>query len=316
MEDLLCPLRLRSDSQLTRNLIEKKKLLSENDPSHKKLKTALVIEGGIMFGVYGGGVVTGLEDLGFTDVFDYVIGGSAGAGTGAYFLAHQARMGTSIFYDDLVGNKFINPTKFSKIIDLDYMENIFRTSKKLDVEAVRKSRSELHISVTNLRTGLAEVLSSKDESLDLPLAIKASCAVPLLYKNGVELNGKHYCDGLVGLPNAIEYAIRELQCNNILVITNRTCDCQEDTPLPPLTERLLINLFLRKDTLGFKHAFLARESHYKHDMGLLWKREIAEDVQLGLICRNKMPISRFTRNGKKLKEVAATAEQQVVHLFK
>jgi hypothetical protein len=99
------------------------------------------------------------------------------------------------------------------------------------------------------------------------------------------------------------------------VITNRICECQSETPLPPLAEKLLIYTFLRNDKLGFKKAFANREPHYRHDMGLLWKEEQPISVNIGLVCRNNLPISRFTKNAKKLKQVAKDAEEQAVHLF-
>src|ERR1044071_2792696 len=61
---------------------------------------ALVVEGGGMRGVVSAGMVAALEELGFRDCFDAVYGSSAGAISGAYFIAKQARYGTTIFYDN------------------------------------------------------------------------------------------------------------------------------------------------------------------------------------------------------------------------
>jgi predicted patatin/cPLA2 family phospholipase len=74
---------------------------------------ALVIEGGGMRGVISGGMVAALEQLGLLDIFDVVYGSSAGAIAGAYFLAGQARYGTTIFYERLNNSRFINFRHFS-----------------------------------------------------------------------------------------------------------------------------------------------------------------------------------------------------------
>ena len=64
---------------LIKNLLWKRKLLAEGNPDHATIRTALLVMGGGMRGVYGAGVVTGLEKAGFHDVFDLTAGVSAGA---------------------------------------------------------------------------------------------------------------------------------------------------------------------------------------------------------------------------------------------
>jgi predicted acylesterase/phospholipase RssA len=65
-------------TELVANLQRKQELLEAGDSAHEDIRTALVIGGGTMRGVFSGGVVTGLEELGLTEVFDDVIGVSVG----------------------------------------------------------------------------------------------------------------------------------------------------------------------------------------------------------------------------------------------
>src|SRR4051794_4948860 len=74
-------------------------------------RVALIIEGGGMRGVVSAGMVAALEQLELQEVFDGVFGASAGAVTGAYFIAGQARYGTTIFYEDINNRKFIDLTR-------------------------------------------------------------------------------------------------------------------------------------------------------------------------------------------------------------
>src|SRR5437899_2179565 len=71
-------------------------------------KIALVLEGGAMRGVVSGGMVAALENLGLRDSFDLVCGSSAGAIAGAYFVAGQARYGTTIFYKNINNRNFVD----------------------------------------------------------------------------------------------------------------------------------------------------------------------------------------------------------------
>src|SRR3954452_17802375 len=63
-------------------------------------RVALVVEGGCMRGVISAGALTALEHLRLAERFDAVYGVSAGALGGAYMLAGQAALGTSIYFDD------------------------------------------------------------------------------------------------------------------------------------------------------------------------------------------------------------------------
>src|SRR3989344_5711169 len=103
-------------SPLVINLLSKKKMLSEGNPAHASIKTALIIGGGGMRAAYSGGIVTGFEESGLSDVFDVVVGISAGSAVCAYFLSGQSELGASIYYEDLVGREFINPARISKIM--------------------------------------------------------------------------------------------------------------------------------------------------------------------------------------------------------
>src|SRR5579871_2481947 len=62
---------------------------------------ALCVEGGAMRGVVSAGMVSALEELGLVTAFDAVYGSSAGAINAAYFLAGQARLGTTIYFEDI-----------------------------------------------------------------------------------------------------------------------------------------------------------------------------------------------------------------------
>ncbi|MEL6377285.1 MAG: patatin-like phospholipase family protein, partial [Pseudomonadota bacterium] len=62
---------------------------SYSDDEH----VALVVEGGGMRGVAAGGMVSAIEDLGLTHMFDSVHGSSAGAAAGAFLACGQANFG-------------------------------------------------------------------------------------------------------------------------------------------------------------------------------------------------------------------------------
>ena len=312
-----CPLKLRSNTQLVKNLLEKKRLLKQKDPSHKKYKTALIIEGGIFLGVYGAGIAWGLEEIGMTNAFDYVLGISTGTVTGAYFLSQQMEMGTSVFYEDLTDGQFLNFRRVKSIINMDYLNDIFATKKILATQQIRKARSELLFAVTNIVTGKGEILRAKDEDIDILTSIKEAMSLPGFYNKPTPIRGKAYCDGVYGFTNPIAYALEELGCTDVVVVTNRPCNFRSDPQLFTFLETIAAKTMLRNLSSEFRKAYISRRRSSSRDMAMLW--EMGKDefpgINLGLICRDTMPINRFSQNSKKIKEVAQDAKLQAIELF-
>ena len=106
-----------------------------------RARLGLVIEGGGMRGVVGGGMVATLEVLGLRTVFDHVVGASAGACAGAYFLAGQAALGTRIFYEDINNRTFIDLARALRgrpVMNLDFLiDEVMAHAKRLDWPAIR-----------------------------------------------------------------------------------------------------------------------------------------------------------------------------------
>ena len=89
--------------------ILKRRVATGSRPPHRDgASVALAVEGGAMRGVISAGMVSALEDLGYVHAFDAVYGASAGAINAAYFLAGQARLGTTIYHEDINNRQFID----------------------------------------------------------------------------------------------------------------------------------------------------------------------------------------------------------------
>src|SRR5947208_11439555 len=82
-------------------------------------KVGLIVEGGAMRGVISCAALMALEELGMTEVFDEVYGGSAGAVNAAYFLAGQAAYATTLYYQKINNTRFLRRFWHRKIVDID-----------------------------------------------------------------------------------------------------------------------------------------------------------------------------------------------------
>ena len=127
-----------------------------------KEKIILCCNGGGLYGVFGAGILTRFHDLGLYKHIDTVYGTSAGAINAAYFLSGQVQLGSSIYLEDLskgflhifrvpwgvielfwykyVLGKLMPENKIRKILDIDYLLNIMKNTKKLDVKKIKTRR--------------------------------------------------------------------------------------------------------------------------------------------------------------------------------
>lgn len=161
------------------------------------MKTALVLEGGAMRGMYTAGVLDSFMEQGVE--FDAVIGVSAGALFGVNFLTKQ--IGRVIRYNKKYNSDKnymgIRPfIKTGNIIDTEYAYS--RVPLKLDPiddETFKKSKVPFYAVITNMRTGQPEYVRIKSvvEQMDV---LRASGSMPFASRP-VAIKGELYLDGAI-----------------------------------------------------------------------------------------------------------------------
>ena len=245
-------------------------------------KLGLIIQGGGLRGAFAGGTMIGLEELGLSDVFDCIYGVSAGSCCGAYLLAHQAKLGASIFYEDLDGYKFIQPWKPLKKMNLDYLcDKVMRKKKKLNIERINKAKTDLKVILTEAKTGKYTYFSKNEGHFDLIRVIKASCAYPGYYYPQVKINGKKYLDGNAVKSFPVREAIKD-GCTDLMIVTTVPEDYQERLHKKVffLATRLL-TLPLSKRT---RREYFDRIKHYNNEIRRIFDyRESFADVNIHII---------------------------------
>jgi predicted patatin/cPLA2 family phospholipase len=163
----------------------KRRLARGSRPPHGDgASVALAVEGGAMRGVISAGMVSGLEAIGLAGAFDAVFGSSAGAINAAYFLAGQAAIGTTIYYEDINSRDFIDhwrPLRGQPIVDLAFViDEVMTHRKPLDVARVLASKSPLSVLATDVVSGRSAVLSGFTSAADLFSALRAGATMPVV----------------------------------------------------------------------------------------------------------------------------------------
>ncbi|HOD14960.1 MAG TPA: patatin family protein [Spirochaetota bacterium] len=187
----------------------------------KKPGIALVAEGGGMRGIFCAGVLDVLMEQKCRP-FDLYIGVSAGACNLASHLGGQHQRNFRIYTRIMTRPEFISMKKFlsgSHMMDLDYLWNTIDIEDPLAVTEIYRDQSRDFIVVgSSVETGKPVYMQPRPE--DCSMSLKASSAVPLLYRGFLEINGIKLVDGGVTDPIPVMEAYRR-GARRIVVIRTR-----------------------------------------------------------------------------------------------
>lgn len=178
--------------QIISHILERR---DKSIPVNDGRKITLILFGGIMAGIRGAGAVVALQEMGLQDAFDEIYSVSAGFANASYFLSGQTKLGTSIYYDDLCGNKFIDFRKPWKVVNIDYAVDVMCNKKILNVGRIMANPTKLHVKLLDAKT--KEV--TYKEVHDVPIVqymemMKAAIAIPYLYPHSVQVGLGRYND--------------------------------------------------------------------------------------------------------------------------
>jgi len=183
-------------------------------------KNALIVEGGALRSVFSSGLLDGFIQHQFNP-FNFYIGVSAGAyNLLAYMSACE---GKSIhIYEKFASDKrFINFTRFIRgghLIDLDWIEAMAFDKSHIDLNQIYHQNKPLYVCLTDVLNGRPVYIDTHQNNVKS--TIKASAALPLLYRSSPKINGRPMTDGGIADGIPVAEAIR-LGATNIMVIRAR-----------------------------------------------------------------------------------------------
>ena len=189
--------------------------------NHKNKKDkrifGLVVQGGGFRSTYSGSALSVFAHHNLFDSFEHVIGSSGGAVNAAYFISNQT---DKLDYEDedLASKKFVNLFRSEKKIDIDFfVDYVLKEKAPIDLNLLKSAYSNLHIVVTNSKTGRKEVISDHDNFSLIYEEFRATCALPILYDREINIGDQYYVDGSVADLLPIDVA-HKLGCTDIFVI--------------------------------------------------------------------------------------------------
>jgi predicted patatin/cPLA2 family phospholipase len=271
---------------------------------NKSNKSALVVEGGGMRGIFAAGVLNAFGSEGF-DPFDLYIGVSAGACNLASHLAGQNNRNYNVITDYSSTPNFINFRRFlfgGHLMDLDWLWNITISQCRLDLkrifETIRKQEKEFLVVATSIDTGKPMYLKPDENTLEHYL--KVSSSVPVLYRNILEINSEKATDGGVADSIPVMEAFRRGATDITVIRSRHNGYVKKGSDIP-----LLYHAIFRKYP-QFVHALKLRSAVYMESAAFIKNppagvriREIAppHDLKVGRVTRDLKALNKAYRLG-------------------
>ena len=214
-------------------------------------KVVFYFGAGGMSGVFGAGIGTELEESNIYSKIEAIYGCSAGAFNAAYFLARDSRLGSSIYWENLTDGRFINLRKVlrgnSNAMNIDHLVEVSRSSKVLNLDALRNQSIPFFVKVLNSRTGEVEYHDGKEDTFS---KLKSSASMFPFYW---DVNGQDFIDASLREVIGLESLIRRHPENRIVLVINHQ---PRLTPAYVLQQYLTgtIAQFRRRDLPFFEYA--------------------------------------------------------------
>lgn len=170
---------------------------------------ALVTEGGGMRGIFSAGVLDCFLQQDYNP-FDVYVGTSAGALNLASYIAGQYRHAWKTITHYAASPQFYNWPRFLRggdLTDIDWLWDTLQRENPIDVEKLHTNLGPrpFIVTATNLHSGKVEHIRSNPRNCFRLL--KASSAIPGLYRSPVPLRDQLFVDGGVTDPIPVQAAI-------------------------------------------------------------------------------------------------------------
>ncbi len=229
-------------------------------------KNALVAQGGGQRGIFTAGVLDAFNLANF-DPFDEFYGTSAGALNINAYLCRQHGLGKAFITELTTDPKFFHLFSYIRrknYMDLDWaLDKICDYPYQMDIDMGRR--------VLGSRKALAAVTSAQSLNDEyFPMLgnnwrdiMRATCAIPRLYPEQVELSGQMYIDGGVSASIPVQEAWRRA-ARFITVIRTEEIDAEPGLIMPPVEKQY--------DVKWFRDSFNSIQTQWQNRLGQ-WKQD-------------------------------------------
>lgn len=259
------------------------------------MKSALIVEGGALRGIFSAGVLDGFLRRSFNP-FDFSIGVSSGASNLAAYLAEMEGRNARIYMDHSLRPEFVNPARFLRgghLMDLDWLWVVTIRDMRLDRKVIYSKGKPFFAVMTDVASGRAVYEETRPDNLEDVL--KASSAMPLLYRGFPVIDGRPMADGGIADALPVAEAIRR-GASRLMVLRSRSLEYVKGRGL---ADRFM-EWYLRK-TPALARTAAGRAVRYNRSVSLI--RTPPRGVSVVEVCPpSRFRVSRLSRDRAVLDE--------------
>ena len=213
-------------------------------------KLVLAVEGGGMRGAVSSGMLLALEQLGLRNTFDEVVGTSAGAIAGAFFVTGEGTKGSVLYYTVLNSERFVDRRRLFRssapILDLDYLIDHAFERHGFSWDALVASDVPLFATVSPVDPAnpirLLRVGESEEQARRV---LAATAALPVIAGNSRFVGADQYVDGGMVEPVPWISAVKR-GATHVLVARSRRFNDPSGPELPNVFERTTVPRLVRR----------------------------------------------------------------------
>lgn len=240
----------QSSTRFWQNFAEKKRLLDAGDPAHNDIRIGLVVGGGGMAGIGTAAMLEVLREKDIVNVFDDIIGVSAGAINAACTLS-ETSAGSHTYLEKFASKDFLrHGLWWPGGMNIQYLDTFLRSEEGLVPRKIREARPNFHIGTVDEHGNriLYDTATLNDEQMyHVGLA---SMNAPYASKLKSFVKGMFRSDGyLKGFP--LEEVLA-MGCDNVLVLSSYPVD----TILGERNYSPLERLWIRARTLDMPRSII------------------------------------------------------------
>jgi len=256
------------------------------------MKSALVVEGGAMRGVFAAGVLDKFMEENYYP-FDFAIGVSAGATNLSTYVARMRGLSKTIIMQYATKREFFSPIRFIKGGHMTDVHWLWHHSKQsLGIPAPgEKASMPLYVGITNVDSGECEYIEATKDNVDDLMV--ASCALPTAFRDQPIIDQTRYVDGGVADAIPVKQAYK-MGAKAITVVLSQPKGFKKPT---------VKNTWLLEKMYGAQPALLntlKRRAHTYNET-LAFLSHPPEDCEITVIAPNEaFCVKRLTMDKRKL----------------
>lgn len=259
------------------------------------MKTALVLEGGAMRGIYTTGVLDVFLDNGIK--FDGVIGVSAGAIHGCTYVAEQNGRNIRYYKKYRSDKHFMSVYSLVTTGDIVGKDFCYRQIPDIldpfDYDTFKKSKTKFYAVVTDVEKGKPAYVLIKDMKKHMEY-LRASASMPIVSRM-IEIGGRKFLDGGVTDSIPIE-AAKKLGYDRIVVVQTRGKGYKKDY------EGGRLPRFMYRNYPNMVKAIENRHIMYNRETALVEKLENSGDI-ISVRPSRYVNIGRMEKNIDRIEEM-------------